>query len=213
MPKLGDVPSAGRVLVRDAAPKRGGGDWRERYGFVPEGLGAENGREAVCRTLGGVWLKLLGSMSEAIQEAGAEPLVDIREQWVAGAIILTIDKVLPPEVQPTPEVVAAGATTVLTAQRLIKAQAIREARARKEMDAARGRSGSFTAPAPVKPPPDAPTEDVTAARSTTPPPAPAPPPTHEPMSSPAVTEPTSAPPPRPLPMRPAPVPFNPLGPV
>lgn len=172
LPKAPRNPVPPRVKIRvdeDAPAGKARGDWRDKY----KGDAQAGNREQTCLLLGGYWLGALTQMADALKGAGIDPVV--KPETLGGAIVLTLDEILPDSMEVTPKVVAVGGSTALMVQRFVRrddiAKAGKLAKERKDHDAwreeqrrakeraeeTRTSATASTPPAPVKNPsvPDA----------------------------------------------------------
>jgi len=92
----------------------------------------DNGRELLCRTIGGQWHKWLVAMEADLKEAGIEPITDVSNEATLNMLICAVDDVVPDRAKASPALIAAIKTTALTAQRVHKRKAIAEAVERKK---------------------------------------------------------------------------------
>lgn len=122
----------------DDAPTAKRDNWRDKY---KNGAGA--GREQTCQLIAGYWHQMLKSMADQIKTAGAEPWID--PDALMPSMVLTLDEVLPEDMQLTPRATALLGTTAITAQRFLLRGKIREM----------AEYGAPT-PTPAYPPPPAP---------------------------------------------------------
>lgn len=111
-----------------ARQRASGARWQDDYQGVPGG-GPQNGRQAACVYLGQVWHGVLVQWADALREVDVRPLIEPDE--LAGALVLTLDQVLPAEVELTPEMFAAVGSSALLAQRFFHREKIAAARERK----------------------------------------------------------------------------------
>lgn len=124
-------------LGDDVAPR---GDWRAKY--ASGGLG---GRQQTCEFLASQWHMILKAMEGQLEAIGVKPIIPADALY--GPMVLTLDQVLPPNVNMSPPQVACLGTTIITAQRFYH---------RKAIGAALAAQVAAGKPAPAPPPPPAP---------------------------------------------------------
>jgi hypothetical protein len=148
-PRPEGLPTPPRV-ERGERPATGRKRWQDGYaGF----LGAEggDGREGACVYVAGLWHGALKQIKESLVEAEIEPIID--PDALVPAMVLVVDKILPPEFALTPEVVACGGSSALLVQRLLKRETIKRARDAKELASKRSRPVQLTS-VPAEPEPE-----------------------------------------------------------
>lgn len=113
-------------LPKDA-PAMGGADWRKKY------FGATESREEQCQFVAGYWLKGLLRMNADIRELGGTPIVPdgLAIEMLLPAMVLTVDKFAPDDLDVDPVVVSAIGSSVITGQRVYQG---RTAAAKKKRD-------------------------------------------------------------------------------
>lgn len=126
-------------------------DWRGKHR-----AGAFGGREFTCEFVATQWLTILKAMSDQLEAVGVKPLIPPSALY--GAMVLTVDTVLPANVDLSPPQVAALGTTAITVQRFLHRKRI----------AAAITSGARHAAAPSSPPPTAQSTAPTAPAQSTP---------------------------------------------
>jgi len=183
MPDLppGSAPPPPRVAASAPDAGKGGkssGRWQDKY------QAAGTGRETTVTTIADAWAGVLTAMADQLRAVGVEPFLDPKHLY--GAIVLTVDDLLPAHVEVKPVHLAVLGSTAITAQRFMRRKEIAaHVEATKER-AAHANVRAAAAAARAEPPP--------------PPPAPAPEPAPAPASAPA-----PAPPPRPAAPEPTPI--------
>jgi hypothetical protein len=140
----------------DPPPASGGAksDWRDRYRQRGDG----GGREQACEYFGGLWLGALEQAATALRSIGVDPLID--PQILKGAIVLTLDEVLPAEVALSPRALAVGGSSAILIQRFLRrdeiAKAEKQRADRARADEIRARHASADPTPQPAPPPTAP---------------------------------------------------------
>ncbi len=137
LPKAPRNPVPPRVRIRvdgdDAPAGKKGGAWQDKY----KGEAQAGNREQTCLLIGGYWLGMLTQMADALKSAGIDPIV--KPETLGGAIVLTLDEILPDTVEVTPKVMAVGGSTAILVQRFMRrediAKAAKTAKERKDHDA------------------------------------------------------------------------------
>lgn len=150
--RIPPVPPPPRVRFDDAAP-RPGGDWRDKY---RRGDGNATGRQTTIEFVADQWYGILRLMADQIKMSGADPIIDPDKLY--GAIVLTLDEVIPDHVELTPRMLAAGGSTALIVQRFMRRKQVSEAmdkeQARAKMREWQDQMARKNAePAPEAPPP------------------------------------------------------------
>jgi hypothetical protein len=141
-PVADSLPTPPRVSIGedDSAP-RGKGAWQDKYRGKADG---GEGREKTCVFIAEQWLGILLAMESQIKESGGKPLIDV--QSLGGAIVLTVDELLPTNVKLTPRMIALGGTTAITVQRFMRRKeigAVEELKSdRAKFDAARAKANA-----------------------------------------------------------------------
>jgi len=167
LPPPGSAPTPPRVAAHAADPGKGGkssGRWQDKY------QAAGTGRETTVTTIADAWAGVLTAMADQLRAVGVEPFLDPKHLY--GAIVLTVDDLLPAHVEVKPVHLAVLGSTAITAQRFMRRKEIAaHVEATKERAAhANVRAAAAAARAEPAPPPP-PAEPAPA-----PAPAPAPPP-------------------------------------
>lgn len=166
-PRVGGGPSAA------GGRKSTSGRWQDGYQY---GQGDTQGREATCRYVGALWVGALEVVVQQLKDVGVEPMFKPAE--LTGAIVLTVDKMLPPEVELTPEIVAAVGTSTILVQRLVHAKAIKAHQDKQKARASGVRPVvdvmATEAPGPATPPEARPEPPPISTEPAVVPPAPAP---------------------------------------
>lgn len=147
------------------------GDWRAKYNDGD----ASDGRETTCKIVADQWHGALKMLAEQIKASGVDPIVDPDKLY--GAIVLTVDEIMPDHVRLSPRARALAGTTAIVVHRFVRrkeiAESIAKAKGREEhqkwqMEQARMKekssaksssaSASQNQSAPSPPPPIAVTE-------------------------------------------------------
>ena len=84
------------------------------------------GRAQVVGTVAGAWMAGLQLLADDLRLVGVRPMVD--PAALADVITIAVDQLIPPSVEVTPQIAAAGGTSILGVQRLIHARKIAEAK-------------------------------------------------------------------------------------
>lgn len=97
-----------------AAGESGGKDWRSKY----RAGAADGGREATCLELAELWKLCLTKANESIVRNGGTPMVpdDVIAGRLGNCIVLAVDRILPADLEVTPELQVSVASTVVTGQ-------------------------------------------------------------------------------------------------
>jgi len=90
------------------------GDWRAQYGSE------QMTREQACTMGAKLWVSGLKKMNAQIRDMEKKPFLDDKflDDEIYNACVLTVDKILPGDLEITPQVTAAAGTTVVLAQRV-----------------------------------------------------------------------------------------------
>ncbi len=132
-PKPPPLPRIPSVEIDDAPKGKDAiAKWQDKYkGQTGQ---ADIGREATCQLIGKPWLDLLTHIAKEMKDCGVDPIIDPEMLW--GSIVLSIDQMLPTTVKLTPQIVAAGGSTAILAQRFIQRKTIKTALDKKKAMAA-----------------------------------------------------------------------------
>jgi hypothetical protein len=116
-PKIGRPP---RVRLDERDDKSGNADWRAKY----KADAKTGGREATVTKIADAWCGVLQVLADQIRASGADPIVD--PTMLRGAIVLTVDDLLPAHIQIEPQHMAAAGSTALLVQRFMRRKQIAE---------------------------------------------------------------------------------------
>jgi len=120
-----------------AAPKDDGPKkkerWQDKYKAQAEG------REQSVTFLANQWLNILNAMAAQIRASGAQPIVE--PAMLYNAMVITLDDVLPANLEVKPEHMAVGGSTALLVQRFMRRKEIGDLE-RKTKEAAEARARS-----------------------------------------------------------------------
>lgn len=123
LPKAPPLPRPPRIERAsdddDGGKKKGGKGWRAKYEDDDS-----DGREATCKAVADQWHGGLKVLADQIKASGVDPIVDPDRLY--GAIILTVDEIMPDHVRLSPRARAVAGTTAIVVHRFIRRKEIAE---------------------------------------------------------------------------------------
>jgi hypothetical protein len=132
--------------TRVSSGTSGDESWLSEFGGGP-GLA----RRQMCVEIAGQWRRALRLLSAQIVESGGSPMIDVDDPAFFGLLVRATHDVIPKDLVLTPAMEAAGASTMLLAQRALRHKKWKLAKADAAIAAQR-----YSAPARPVPPPPAP---------------------------------------------------------
>lgn len=121
-PPLPRPPRVERASEADddaKASKKKAASWRAKYESD-----AGDGREETCKYVADQWHGALRALADQIKASGVDPIVDPDKLY--GAIILTVDEVMPAQVRLSPRARALAGTTAIVVHRFVRRKEIAE---------------------------------------------------------------------------------------
>jgi hypothetical protein len=113
LPKLPSPPrvDTSRDADTDEPRAKRGDSWQSKYRDSPID------RQSTCEFLGAQWVGVLEAMCEQMRAVGVQPYIEPGQ--IRGAIVLTLDEILPDELVITPRIASTIGTSVIITQRFL----------------------------------------------------------------------------------------------